>query len=67
MLQIMICDIIVSGIDPVMNGNVGGDGKNYDDLTGSFFLILTLTILAQLGRNNVHFSICSILNNRLIL
>lgn len=54
MLQIIICDIIVSDIDPVMSGNVGGDGKIIADLTVPFVLILTLTILAQLGRNNVH-------------
>jgi hypothetical protein len=56
----------VSDIDPVMSGNVGGDGKNLDDLTGPLVLILTLTILVQLARNNLHLSIYLILNQLIL-
>ena len=36
MLQIIICDMNVCDIDLVMSGNVGGDGKIFDDLYASF-------------------------------
>jgi len=32
----ILCDINVSDIDLVMSGNVGGDGKIFDDLYDSF-------------------------------